>query len=226
MILNCPACGTRFLVEGLPLPPEGRNVRCGRCKHVWHQEPIALAAAPETPASDRPPPLSTEWKPKPLPANRTRRRRGLWAVNLAASGALLAFAGGLFLFRDEVVAAWEPAARLYDSVGLPVPVTGQGLAIEKLEVKTYRNAGKTALLVSGHIVNANRTEHTVPPLVLSVRDTARRELMQWVHVLPDGQQTLKAGEMIAFHTQQLVENELATNLLVRFGGNQVAAQAQ
>jgi predicted Zn finger-like uncharacterized protein len=222
MILTCPACTTRFLIADLTIPTEGRDVRCGRCKHVWRQEPIAeialdTAFEEDTAASVMPGLAPLDWAPRPLPSVRPRRRPNLWISELAASVALIVFLGGMFLFRDEVVAAWEPAARLYDSVGLPVPVTGQGLAIEKLEVKTYRNADKTVLLVSGHVVNTGKATATVPPLVLSVRDTAKRELLQWAHPLPEEQRLLAGGATVAFHTQQLVDNQLATNLLVRFG---------
>jgi predicted Zn finger-like uncharacterized protein len=231
MILTCPACVTRFLVEGLTIPAEGRDVRCGRCKHVWHQEPIAETEPPPADFQTAPVPESMrespplDWMPRPLTAAYPqKRRRNLWVSELAASVALIVFLGGMLLFRNEVVAAWEPAARFYDSVGLPVPVTGQGLAIEKLEVKTYRNAGKIVLLVSGHVVNTSKTPTTIPPLVLSVRDTAKRELLQWAHTIPEEQQRLAGGATIAFHTQQLVDNELATNLLVRFDdrGKQIA----
>lgn len=50
MILNCPACNARFVVEAATFPPAGRQVRCGVCSHAWHQmpedaEPEAIAEA-------------------------------------------------------------------------------------------------------------------------------------------------------------------------------------
>lgn len=39
MILTCPQCAARFSVEAALLAPHGRNVRCAKCKHTWHQLP-------------------------------------------------------------------------------------------------------------------------------------------------------------------------------------------
>lgn len=45
MILTCPSCGTQYVVKDGAIPPEGRQVRCAACKHSWHQNPDAEAAA-------------------------------------------------------------------------------------------------------------------------------------------------------------------------------------
>lgn len=39
MILTCPQCSTQFAVPDNAIPPEGRKVRCAKCKHKWHQYP-------------------------------------------------------------------------------------------------------------------------------------------------------------------------------------------
>jgi predicted Zn finger-like uncharacterized protein len=54
MNLTCPSCGATFRVESAQLGPAGRRVRCGDCRHTWHQkapgEDQALAPEPELPA--------------------------------------------------------------------------------------------------------------------------------------------------------------------------------
>ncbi len=40
MILECPACQSRFLIADAAIGARGRSVRCGRCRHQWHQEPL------------------------------------------------------------------------------------------------------------------------------------------------------------------------------------------
>ena len=55
MILECPACETRFLVDSSLIPAQGRDVKCAQCAHQWFVEadPDALpkmdgaAAEPE-----------------------------------------------------------------------------------------------------------------------------------------------------------------------------------
>lgn len=49
MILNCPACATRFTVDPTTFGDEPRKVRCSVCRHVWRQEPVA---EPEPPAPE------------------------------------------------------------------------------------------------------------------------------------------------------------------------------
>jgi predicted Zn finger-like uncharacterized protein len=46
MILTCPACATRYQTDEAKFPPAGRQVRCAKCGHVWHQ--AGSAAARET----------------------------------------------------------------------------------------------------------------------------------------------------------------------------------
>lgn len=39
MIITCPACSTRYSMDPTSLGPEGRRVRCAKCKNVWQQMP-------------------------------------------------------------------------------------------------------------------------------------------------------------------------------------------
>lgn len=39
MIVTCPACATRFMIDPRALGAGGRSVRCSQCNHVWVQDP-------------------------------------------------------------------------------------------------------------------------------------------------------------------------------------------
>ncbi|WP_114393452.1 zinc-ribbon domain-containing protein [Oleisolibacter albus] len=57
MILTCPSCTKRFLLDAALLGT-GRRVKCGACGHVWFQEPPVGAAAPAPSLSPRRAPRS------------------------------------------------------------------------------------------------------------------------------------------------------------------------
>lgn len=46
MIIQCPACATRYVVPDSAIGADGRTVRCAKCRHNWFQEGPELAAAP------------------------------------------------------------------------------------------------------------------------------------------------------------------------------------
>jgi predicted Zn finger-like uncharacterized protein len=64
MIITCPDCATRFLLDDSLMPVRGRKVRCARCGNVWlEQSPLQLAEAvtPVDPVS-----ASIDTEPEPV----------------------------------------------------------------------------------------------------------------------------------------------------------------
>ena len=140
MILSCPNCSTRFLVDPAALGPAGRTVRCGACGHEWRQDPgkpaVRTFAAPD-PASgeagnardagkerqhiaagpeDRGQPPPARRVPAARP--RTRRPGRLFALVLLAVIAVVLL--GSYQFRSIIVSRWPETARHYESLGIPV----------------------------------------------------------------------------------------------------------
>lgn len=52
MIISCPACESRFKIDPDRVPADGKQVRCGKCAHVWR---IAADGGSMPPAADSAP---------------------------------------------------------------------------------------------------------------------------------------------------------------------------
>jgi len=69
MILTCPQCATRYLVDDGQMRPEGRKVKCAACGEEWRVSaegeniPAPAAAPPELPI---PEPIPPEPSPEPV----------------------------------------------------------------------------------------------------------------------------------------------------------------
>jgi len=80
MIITCPRCATRYLLETGVVRPPGRQVRCARCQHTWFQDapldlptpipvPVEEPEFPAGPVTDKsrmlPPPPGSIAQPLP-----------------------------------------------------------------------------------------------------------------------------------------------------------------
>lgn len=163
MILSCPSCATRYLVNPAKLRPAGRTVRCARCGEQWFADapPPDEAEAPdqvlpadditapeappetnqETPQEDRPARDRTVVRPPrhaPEPTNLPALQRPQPKLLEAAGWAgLVAFIGliitGGWLFRTDIVTAWPSAERLYDTLGVETAVKAKAPKLAPLE---------------------------------------------------------------------------------------------
>lgn len=85
MILTCPSCATRYVVDPRSVGAAGRRVRCVKCRHSWHEPPpppeamqAAAATATSPPAEGRP--------ADPASTSERRDNDDAAAAGLAAAG--------------------------------------------------------------------------------------------------------------------------------------------
>src|SRR3984885_12138793 len=87
MLIVCPTCATSYDVELASLQPSGRQVRCVRCRTIWHAAPshadklLAAAGAfgPEPQAAQAPAGAFAE-EPALQPADEMSVDGGAWAA--------------------------------------------------------------------------------------------------------------------------------------------------
>jgi predicted Zn finger-like uncharacterized protein len=173
MILTCPACASRYVVDDTSVGAGGRMVRCSHCKTAWRAEPgegpLELAPAREsvetltTPAA--PADLPGEALPKQFRARVQQQER---VRKVAAAGAvwggmavLLASLLGLaVLFRTEIARAWPKTASAYAAMGLRVNVLG--LTIDNVTSAPGIENGREVLVVAGDVRNVSDEPRPLP----------------------------------------------------------------
>lgn len=218
MILTCPACSTRFAVDEGALGPSGRRVRCGNCKHVWHQEPPEIEDEEEgeepfptlfgkVEPDEAPPPPTTGDEPYEPPVRRARPPRGEPAPEPSRSRSGPAWAalvlvlavvvGGGWAFRDDVVQAWPSARRIYDLAGIAVEPPGTGLELRKVIWKREQEGGVPVLLVEGDVANVSKEVRSVPK-IRGALVSGGKEVQHWEFA--PAKVKLLPGETVHFRT--------------------------
>ena len=209
MIVICPNCATKFLVDPVALGPDGRRVRCARCSHIWFKErppDIEMVPpqsfAPETETAAGPPPRNLPATAEQLLARRSTIAAGWVVLALVIVGlAAVAFVG-----RNQIVAFWPPALQLYDTLGIevadgyPERLFGAGLSVRNVASEVVEEEGGDAatIFIRGEVVNESDVPRPVPPLMVRLVDDRGEALHEWVFAITDT--PLPSGETEAFET--------------------------
>src|SRR5665213_1335425 len=193
MIVTCPSCANRYLVETERLSAQGRMVRCGNCRHTWYQPP------PEDspPRVEFTPPIGPEARPDAYP-----ERRNLPVLHRPRRG------------RGKLVAVPQ-TERIYRHLGFATDAaTGLGLDIRNVTPSRGVDNGEPALLIDGMVLNTGSTPRAVPRLRAVLRDADNRPIGSWS--FDSGITRLGPGESAAFHTLMRQPSDLATGVVVVF----------
>ncbi|MBN9543948.1 MAG: zinc-ribbon domain-containing protein [Alphaproteobacteria bacterium] len=225
MILTCPACATRYQADEAKFPPLGRQVRCAKCGHVWHQPgPVAAAESDAPPA---PPPQAAEpsvsrarvFAPSasmPEEQGEPLARGAMLAVIAGWIGliALIAAIGyAAMRYRQEIAVIWPQSAGVYSAMG--IKLNPQGIDFTKVDYRRESEDGQIVLVVTGNIVNAGSRELSVPQNVrVTLSDDKNHEIYHW-NFTPNVQ-ALKPGQSSPFLTRLSTPPAAARHLEVRF----------
>jgi predicted Zn finger-like uncharacterized protein len=226
MIITCPACSTRYSMDPLSLGPQGRRVRCAKCKHVWQQMPpedmpkrVDLATPEPAPIPAPRPSVATNPKamgvglgssafdgpseervtipPRPRPAPRNGTSAGFGILVLLIVIIGLAVAAGYF-FQKQVVASWPDARMIYEALGIAEPVLGKDLEFSNITMVNQTIDGQPVLVVHGEIFNKGQVPIVVPNLLATLRNQKKQWLFDWVFKIEKA--SLAPGETVTFTT--------------------------
>lgn len=106
--------------------------------------------------------------------------------------------GGLF-GRDMIIAAWPPAEKLYETLGMAEPAPGSGLDLRNITSSQEKEGKKVVLIVNGLIVNISDAPQAIPKLRGALLDDKRKEIFDWTFA--PSKVELGTGEKLDFSTR-------------------------
>jgi predicted Zn finger-like uncharacterized protein len=211
MIVSCPACATRYLLEPIALGPKGRQVRCAQCGHSWQQNPPA----------DMPRQVELA-APKPLELGLPERRRAASRGGVGLGPPLFVLlllvlgAGAGYFFRDQIILRWPQSAQIYELLGLPSEAAGAGLQLGNINFLRHEIDGHLVVEVQGDISNLTTQDMMIPRLVATLRDTNDQPLFNWTFDVK--RPSIRAGQTISFKTQTRNPPPETSRITVNFVG--------
>jgi predicted Zn finger-like uncharacterized protein len=216
MIVTCPECSTRYLVDPQSMGQVGRSVRCANCGHTWHQTPPAPEPRPEPVEPEAAAPLyAGDERMGHAEPQRPRRRYGA-VIGLVLLILIVGLVAGAVLARNAVVTQWPAAARFYEMIQLPVHAPGSGLVLRNVQPSRATENGLPTLVIQGEVLNTSQTTREVPKLKVVLRDSRDQELQSWDFSATD--EPLAPGASVPFRTSVAQPNEAATGVLVTLAG--------
>jgi len=184
----------------------GRDVRCGKCRHVWFQEPTGEARQAEENLDKAEDMFGVSEIPQsvqPIPSDSSLQILPEDAVAAEARSTQTAFLTFLLLFfisfgvvvtlQNKIISSWPPSALFYETIGLDVSVVGKGLSIDNI-ISDYREVDTGSILyVEADLTNTLNKEIVYPPLTLILKDNEGDELKRWPIEAPEDE-VFKPGE--------------------------------
>lgn len=227
MILECPACRTRYTVPDDAIGINGRAVRCAKCGHNWHQwpaggePPLSPSLVEETaePAPS-PPAAEPETFSEPVPQRYDQPDDDLTARrNPARRWTIIAAVVGLLLLAGAAALQFVGVERLRAQLGMDTKGSSVALLLEvprKPERRTLAS-GNELFALTGRVVNPTRERQNVPDIQAELQDAQGRVVYNWIITPPT--RTLAPGSAAEFNSAEVDVPKGARELKLSFVGS-------
>lgn len=160
MIITCPSCSKRYLVEDNSIDPAGRQVQCVACNHLWFFKPVPGARDLNQVHLDLIGVQSSSAK------GATKTMNIGW---LLLTITLIATVVGLFAARHSVMQLWPTTQILYKAIGLGDFTSQEGLQFENLRPMIVPTKNGQKVLLTGTIINESKDVREVNRLTITVK---------------------------------------------------------
>jgi predicted Zn finger-like uncharacterized protein len=206
MILTCSACTAKFVVPPAAIGPNGRRVRCSRCRHEWH----ATAPLITAPADLQPTPTATNPIPEgsglPVPSPPQAVppwRSAVFAVVAAGFIMLPIFAMKVVphLVNPVVRASQSHVSKAIKLDGVPTTMLRQ-------------EEGRPVLDIKGVVINKSGQLQKVPILKASGLNARGNIVREWTIPLSAAQ--LEAGQRLPFSFSTPLSDQGIEDIAFRF----------
>lgn len=169
MILECPSCQNRYLVDPRALGAKGRTVRCAKCKYEWYADPPKQQPDADVLGAEQAAALQQEVPPIPegssVPAvMQTSRTSAGWKWGLAGSTLFCSLCAAIYFHAPllRVVPMLEPA---YAAIGI---YNTEGVVLAGLEYQRApsENGLRDQHTFTGNLVNTATEPRRIPRMVI------------------------------------------------------------
>ena len=220
MILTCPECSTRYVVDPAAIGASGRTVRCSRCEHSWAEPPPKEIPQP-APRRVPPPlgPADTIHRRRPrgtnlpaLPSEPSSRAPAiLWGLVVVV---FLGSVGAAIWSRDYIMSRAPQTEAVFALFGLGPEAAGAGLQLQVSKPAYTTRDGKRVVTISGYVVNISEKARVVPEMIVKVYDKDKKAIFE-KRVTPSSPKLL-IKERISFTTDLVDPPAAGTGIEVTF----------
>lgn len=206
MIVTCPQCSKRYMLDESLVSERGRHVRCSECQTTWLHKCISQQPLQNSLALDE---IQVALNPMQRPQKKKKR-----------SGTIYFFVAVLFLLgliifgREYFVRIIPETERYYELIGLPVDAKLSSLKVSARSSFLQPSKKEKMIQVEGKVINTSERVRGIPPLKIKLLDPNSHVVDSWEHLLSET--SLLPGEQVHFQTEPRKRIKEANHVTVEF----------